>query len=113
MTLLRTSDIFNAIEMHVSDLLPSPLLRIRSGERSDRQVLTLNQARRNVFDPQVDEAVREAIWRELVCPAQKQRGDRSEPSWQLIAAWMVIPGLRRTASRLVHSFRVDRRRCSI
>lgn len=108
MSLLRTSDIFDAIEMHISGLLPEPLLNIHPSGQSEKQILDLDQARKAVFDPETDESVREAIWRQVVRLAQEQSEGEHEPSWQLIAAWMVIPALRRTVSRLVHRFRVDR-----
>jgi hypothetical protein len=107
-SLLRTSNIFDAIEMNISDMLSVPLLHIHLSRQSEMYILTLDQARKTVFDPEADEAVREGIWRQVVGLVQEQRGGECEPPWQLITVWMVIPALRGTASRLFHRFRVDR-----
>lgn len=47
-------------------------------------------------------ATRDAVWRELIARARKDRS-----TWRLVAVWMAIPGLRRWTSVLAEAFAGD------
>ncbi|WP_156179009.1 hypothetical protein [Saccharothrix sp. ST-888] len=108
MSILATPRVFDAIELQIEILLPAPELHIQASEYVGAQVLSLAQARQTIFDRTADEALREAIWRQLVSLTQAREAGECEPPWQLIAVWLVIPGLRRTAGRLGRRSPADR-----
>ncbi|GGU22346.1 hypothetical protein [Streptomyces violascens] len=56
----------------------------------------LRDLRKRLLDRGTSYAVREDVWKELVFRAQSQGGD-----WPLAAVWMMAPGLRGAAARVV------------
>ncbi|MFD4592668.1 hypothetical protein [Streptomyces rubiginosohelvolus] len=70
----------------------------------DRGV-SLEQARRTVYDRSVCDSGRAALWHQI---AERARDAADRSGWPTAVVWLGLPGLRRTAGKLSRGFRVER-----
>ncbi|MBW1595629.1 hypothetical protein HPT28_00945 [Streptomyces sp. JJ38] len=66
--------------------------------------LTLEQARRMLFDTSAESEARHAVWLRL---AELARRDTDRERWPLAAVWVGLPGLYRTVFRIVRRLRAE------
>jgi hypothetical protein len=93
---LHSDRILNVIEAKFDT--ESPRVAVdgaRVGHGLPERALDLREVRDILLDGEVDTAVHDAIWRELVRLARDHGHD-----WQLVAIWMMLPGLRGISRRL-------------
>ncbi|WP_281904848.1 hypothetical protein [Phytohabitans aurantiacus] len=57
--------------------------------------------------PQVSLATRDAVWRELIVRARRDRASQDRAGWRVAAVWLAAPGLRRWTYALAQGFRGD------
>ncbi|MEU6863854.1 hypothetical protein ABZ924_11355 [Streptomyces sp. NPDC046876] len=104
MALAPHPGLFASIERQCVGRNPSPELRLIDGSQAEGVPVALEQARRLLYDPSGDRAVRDALWYQIA-----ERGRTAAPSdWPLAAVWLGLPGLRRTVFRITHYCRAER-----
>src|SRR5437773_334388 len=99
-------DMFDRVE---AEFASSPIrcaTLLRKGELAEGQPdnkIQLHRARDVLHDPECSRILRDAIWAIVI------KRVRVEPQpWQLAAIWLMLPGLRGIASRLHHTWRIDK-----
>ncbi|GGP36770.1 hypothetical protein [Streptomyces abikoensis] len=94
MALLRWSSAFDNIEAHVLELRTGPDLDLAVPGRAQPMRLSPAEARNALHGVPSDEGLRNSIWSSVITRAR--RDDTARSDWQLYAAWLAIPALRRT-----------------
>ncbi|MFB8139414.1 hypothetical protein [Streptomyces parvus] len=97
--------LFSTVERHCADSDPAPRLRFFDGSDPVGVPLSLEQARRTVYDRSVCDSGRAALWHQI---AERAREAAEGSDWPTAVVWLGLPGLRRTARKLSHGFRVER-----
>jgi hypothetical protein len=94
---LHSDRILNVIEAKFDRESPSVEVidGARVGHGLPERALDLREVRDILLDGEMDTSVHDAIWRELVRLARDHGHD-----WQLVAIWMMLPGLRGISRRL-------------
>lgn len=97
--------LFSLVERHCADSDPAPRLRFFDGSDRAGAPLSLQQARRTVYDRSVCDSARAALWHQI---AERARDAADGSDWPTAVVWLGLPGLRRTAGKLSQGFRVER-----
>lgn len=106
MSLLPRPGIFAVVERHCADSDPTPSLRRFDRGNGTGVLLSLAQARRLLYDRSACPAVRAALWRQV---AERVHFDtHGRHDWPTAVLWLGLPGLHRTASRIIWSFGAER-----
>ncbi|MFD7897391.1 hypothetical protein [Streptomyces sp. NPDC059743] len=108
MSLLRSADVFKAIESQVSQLFYRQLICPHEpGEKcSTSEHLTLSEAKEAAARHASDAALRDAVWRCVGRYAHSDNPDMAHRG-QLLALWFAIPYLRKSVARVSNAFYVD------
>ncbi|MEU5050472.1 hypothetical protein [Streptomyces sp. NPDC021096] len=108
MSLLRSADVFRAIESQVSQLFYGQLICPHaSGERcATSEHLTLSEAKEAAARHAADTVLRDAVWRCVGRYAHSDSPDMAHRG-QLIALWFVIPYLRNSAAKVSRTLFAD------
>ncbi|MEU0687996.1 hypothetical protein [Streptomyces uncialis] len=105
MTLPPHPGIFTSVERRYAERNPAPELRLIDGSDPEGVPVSMQLARRTLYDRSADPAARTALWHQI---AERGRLDADRSDWPCAVVWMGLPGLSRTASRIVRSFRAER-----
>lgn len=105
MSLTPHPGLFSTVEHHCADSDPAPRLRFFDGSDRVGVPLSLEQARRTVYDRSECESGRAALWRQI---AERRREAAEGSDWPTAVVWLGLPGLRRTAAKLSQGFRIER-----
>ncbi|WP_406401729.1 hypothetical protein [Streptomyces uncialis] len=97
--------IFTSVERRYGERNPAPELRLIDGSDPAGVPVSMQLARRTLYDRSADPAARTALWHQI---AERGRLDADRSDWPSAVVWMGLPGLSRTASRIVRSFRAER-----
>ncbi|MFE7612106.1 hypothetical protein [Streptomyces celluloflavus] len=108
MSLLRSTDVFKAIELQVSQFFCGQLICPHlPGERClMSEHLTLSEAREAAARHAADAALRDAVWRCVGRYAHSDAPDMAHRG-QLLALWFVIPYLRKSAAKVSRTLYTD------
>ncbi|MFJ3195934.1 hypothetical protein ACIQJX_23340 [Streptomyces griseoviridis] len=97
--------IFTSVERRCADLNPTPELRLPDSLDGRPAPVALRQARQLLYDRSFDPAARTDLWHQI---AERGRLDPNRSDWPTAVVWLGLPGLRRTAARIVRSLRAER-----
>lgn len=97
--------IFTSVERWCAERNPKPELRLIDGSDPAGIPVSLREARQTLYDRSADPAARTALWHQI---AERARLDADRSDWPPAVVWLGLPGLSRTASRIVRSFHAER-----
>ncbi|WP_157851442.1 hypothetical protein [Streptomyces monomycini] len=70
--------------------------------------MTPEAARKALYEPGTDGALRNAVWCQAISEAQREKSRRESDTWRLLAVWLGLPGLYRTIHRIERRLAADR-----
>ncbi|GGZ37210.1 hypothetical protein GCM10010387_34150 [Streptomyces inusitatus] len=105
MPTLAYPGLFTSIERLFVNRNPAPELRLFDGTDESGLALPLELARRVLYDRSVDHGARVALWHQI---EERSRFDADTSDWPVAVVWLGLPGLRRTALRIVSARRAER-----
>ena len=82
-----------------------PSLTVAVGDHMVR--LSPEQSRKALYEPQPDETLRAAVWRQAVGEARREPRD-GDGTGQLLVVWLTLPGLHRNLYEILRKLRVER-----
>ncbi|MEU3601822.1 hypothetical protein ABZ714_24340 [Streptomyces sp. NPDC006798] len=98
MTLPPYPGLFASVERLFADRNPTPELRVLEGTGEPGPTVTLAEARRVLYDRSASHTVRTALWHQI---DERARLDAATSDWPSAVVWLGLPGLRRTARKIV------------
>ncbi|WP_405939391.1 hypothetical protein OG338_24640 [Streptomyces sp. NBC_00726] len=102
MPLMSPLGIFSVLERRCAGSDPEPSLHRPDTESGTGVRVSLAQARQLLYDRSTCPALRAALWLQIAERAHRDAEDRQ--SWLTAALWLGLPGLRRTASKIIWAF---------
>ncbi|GGX09817.1 hypothetical protein [Streptomyces noursei] len=101
MPILSSSGLFTSIERQCTGWNPAPELRLFDGPSEVGIPIDLEKARQVLYDRSVDPVVRAVLWHQI---AERGECDAKRSDWPSAVVWLGLPGLRRTAFKIVRYF---------
>ncbi|MER7970024.1 hypothetical protein ABTX35_13680 [Streptomyces sp. NPDC096080] len=97
--------VFTTVERRCAEANPTPELRLVDAPSGRVTSLPLRQARQMLYDRSADPDCRTVLWHQI---AERARWDSARSDWPTAVVWLGLPGLRRTAVRIVRSSGAER-----